>query len=58
MTKELIEAIEKLIQKVKDLKDENLELKNKLISIDLTDDQKKEIETLLLETKKVLQEEV
>lgn len=58
MTKELIEAIEKLIQKVKDLKDENRELKNKLISIDLTDDQKKEIETLLLETKKVLQEEV
>lgn len=58
MTKELIEAIEKLIQKVKDLKDENRELKNKLISIDLTDDQKKEIETLLLETKKVLQEEI
>lgn len=56
--KELLEAVKQLIQKVKELKEENRQLKDKLISLDLTDDQKKEIENLLLETKRVLQEEI
>lgn len=54
VNKKLLENIKNLIAKVNQLKEENKQLKaaNNLF---LTDEQKKEIDELLLETKKVLE---
>lgn len=52
----LLENMKKLTAKVKQLKEENKQLKENPSTILLTDEQKKEIDNLLLETKKVLEE--
>lgn len=57
----LVTVVKQLINKVKVLKEENSNLKNQLgtatQSLTLTDNEKAEIEKLLVETKEILEED-
>lgn len=54
--KVLLDNMKRLTAKVKQLKEENKQLKENSSAILLTEEQKREIDNLLLETKKVLEE--